>query len=62
MNIEFENTALEELYTKGTTQDHQYKRLSKDIIKRYVKVVNYLRIRDNAVSQILQSHDIVRLH
>ena len=43
MNIEFDNTALEELYTQGTTQDHQYKRLSKDIIKRYVKVVNYLR-------------------
>ena len=43
MNIEFENTALEDLYTKGTTQDRQYKRLSKDIIKRYVKVVNYLR-------------------
>ena len=43
MNIEFENVALEELYTSGATQDHQYKRLSKDIIKRYVKVVNYLR-------------------
>jgi plasmid maintenance system killer protein len=43
MNIEFENEALEELYIKGTTQDQQYKRLSKDIIKRYVKVVNYLR-------------------
>jgi addiction module HigA family antidote len=24
MNIEFKNIALEELYTKGTTQDHQY--------------------------------------
>ena len=43
MNIEFDNTALEELYTIGTTHDHQYKRLSKDIIKRYVKVVNYLK-------------------
>lgn len=43
MNIEFENADLEELYTTGTTQAHQYKRLSKDIIKRYVKVVNYLR-------------------
>ena len=32
MNIEFENTALEELYTKGETQDHQYKRLSKDVV------------------------------
>ena len=43
MNIEFDNTALEELYTNGETQDHQYKRLSKDIVKRYVKVVNYIR-------------------
>ena len=32
MNIEFDNTALEELYTNGATKDHQYKRLSKDII------------------------------
>jgi proteic killer suppression protein len=43
MNIEFDNAALEELYTSGATQDHQYKRLPKDIIKRYVKVVNYLK-------------------
>ena len=43
MNIEFDNSALEELYTKGTTQDRQYKRLPKDIVKRYVKVVNYLK-------------------
>ena len=43
MNIEFDNTALEELYILGTTHDHQYKRLPKDIIKRYVKVVNYLK-------------------
>ena len=43
MNITFENAALEELYTSGTTQDRHYKRLPKDIIKRYVKVVNYLK-------------------
>lgn len=43
MNIEFENPALEELYTVGATQDRQYKRLPKDIIKRFVKVVNYLK-------------------
>ena len=43
MNIEFDNAALEELYTCGSTQDHQYKRLPKDIIKRYIKVVNYLK-------------------
>lgn len=43
MNIEFENEALRELYTSGNTKAHEYKRLSKDIIKRYVKVVNYIR-------------------
>lgn len=43
MNIEFENTALEELYTSGFTQNRQYKRLSKDIVKRYIKTVNYLK-------------------
>ena len=43
MYIEFENAALEELYIFGTTHDHQYKRLPKDIIKRFVKVVNYLK-------------------
>ncbi|MDO4951232.1 MAG: type II toxin-antitoxin system RelE/ParE family toxin [Bacteroidales bacterium] len=43
MNIEFGNSALEELYTCGATQDRQYKRLPKDIVKRYVKVVNYLK-------------------
>ena len=43
MNIEFENTALEDLYTTGKTQAHPYKRLSKEIVKRFVKVVNYLR-------------------
>ncbi|MBR5062237.1 MAG: type II toxin-antitoxin system RelE/ParE family toxin [Prevotella sp.] len=43
MKIEFDNVALEELYISGSTHDHKYKRLSKDIIKRYVKVVNYLK-------------------
>ena len=43
MNIEFENAALEELYTNGATQDHQYKRLQPSIIKQYVKVVNYIK-------------------
>ena len=43
MNIEFQNAALEELYTLGKTQDHQYKRLPKSIIKGFVKVVNYLK-------------------
>lgn len=43
MYIEFENPALEELYTSGSTKDHEYKRLSQDIVKGYVKVVNYLK-------------------
>ena len=43
MNIEFETKALEELYTTGATSDSAYKRLSKDVIKRYIKVVNYLK-------------------
>lgn len=43
MNIEFEHAALEELYSTGTTQDRQYKRLPKDIVKRFIKVVNYLK-------------------
>ena len=43
MNIEFDNAALEELYTIGTTKDSQYKKLSKDIVKRFIKVVNYLK-------------------
>lgn len=43
MNIEFDNRALEELYTDGATTDKRYRRLSKSIVRRYVKVVNYLR-------------------
>ena len=43
MNIDFEDAALEELYTNGVTQDNKYRRLAKDIIKSYVKVVNYLK-------------------
>lgn len=43
MNVEFENSSLAELYEFGATKDHRYNRLSKDIVKRYVKVVNFLR-------------------
>lgn len=43
MNVEFEDTALEDLFLTGTTSDKKYRRLSQDIVKRYVKVVNYLR-------------------
>lgn len=43
MNIEFETESLRELYIDGATKDNEYRRLSKDIVKRYVKVVNYLK-------------------
>lgn len=43
MNVEFEDKALEDLFLTGTTGDKKYKRLSQDIVKRYVKVVNYMR-------------------
>ena len=43
MNIEFEDKALEELYENGHTAIKQYNRLSKDVIVRYVKVVNYMK-------------------
>ena len=42
MNIKFENTALEELYTNGTTLISPYRKLSKDVIKQYIKVVKRL--------------------
>lgn len=43
MNIIFETKALEELYSTGTTSSSEYSRLTRDVIKRYVKVVNYLK-------------------
>lgn len=43
MNVEFNDKALEELFLYGVTNDKRYNRLPKAIIKRYVKVVNYLR-------------------
>lgn len=43
MNIQFDDIALKELYEKGSTRDHKYSRLSKDIIKRYVKTVDFLK-------------------
>lgn len=43
MKIIFEDTSLEELYTSGATTGGKYKRLSKDVVKQYVKVVNYIR-------------------
>ena len=43
MNIEFDDKALEELYTNGTTKERKYKKLSQDVVKQYVKTVNYIK-------------------
>ena len=43
MKIVFEDVALEELYVSGTTANSQYRKLAKDVVKQYVKVVNYIR-------------------
>lgn len=43
MRIIFEDAALEELYVSGTTTSNQYRKLAKDVVKQYVKVVNYIR-------------------
>lgn len=43
MNISFDDKALEELYLSGSTKDHKYKKLAQDVVKQYVKAVNYLK-------------------
>lgn len=43
MNIEFEDKSLEELYIYGKTDRSRYRKLSKDIVKKYIKVVNYIK-------------------
>ena len=43
MKIVFEDSALEELYVNGTTTHSPYRKLAKDVVKQYVKVVNYIR-------------------
>lgn len=43
MIIEFNDIFLEELYLFGSTKDHKYRKLSKEIIKQYVKTVNYIK-------------------
>ena len=43
MKIEFEDIALEELYTNGSTNSGQYRKLPKDVVKQYIKVVNYIK-------------------
>ncbi len=43
MKIEFKDAALEELYVNGTTTSSQYRKLAKDVVRQYVKVVNFMR-------------------
>lgn len=58
MNITFEDTALEELFLKGKTKSKKYSRLPKDVVKRYVKVVNYIK----AASRIEDLFRVDSLH
>jgi proteic killer suppression protein len=60
MNIEFDNTAMEELYTNGETQDHEYKKLSKNVVKQYIKVVNYIRSVRRLEDYIVSSRSTMR--
>ena len=55
MNIDFENTALEELYTTGATQDHQYKRLKPNIIMNKKEFNEKLEQTKNDLNQKLQN-------
>lgn len=43
MNITFNDIALEELYTKGSAKVRKYKKLLVEIVKQYVKTVNYIK-------------------
>ena len=58
MNIEFQNKGLEDLYFFGSTEEKTYNKLSKNIIKRYIKVVNYLK----AANRIEDIYLIKSLH
>lgn len=58
MNIAFESSSLEELYMTGKTSDRLYKRLPQDIIKRFIKVVNYIK----AVRRLEDLFSIKSLH
>lgn len=58
MNIEFQNKGLEDLYLFGSTEEKTYNKLSKDITKRYIKVVNYLK----AANRIEDIYPIKSLH
>ena len=44
MNVTFEDKALEELFLTGKTTARKYCRLLMNVMKRYVKVVNYIKV------------------
>lgn len=58
MIIGFNDTALEELYLYGSTKDRKYKKLSKEVVKQYIKTVNYIK----SVQQIEDLFYIKSLH
>lgn len=58
MNIKFDDKALEELYVNGSTKDHKYKKLSQDVVKQYIKAVNYLK----AARRVEDLYTIKSLH
>lgn len=43
MNVAFDDIALEELYTSGSTKERKYKKLSLEVVKQYVKTVNFIK-------------------
>ncbi|MBQ6306727.1 MAG: type II toxin-antitoxin system RelE/ParE family toxin [Bacteroidales bacterium] len=43
MNVAFDDIALEELYMSGSTKERKYKKLSIEVVKQYVKTVNYIK-------------------
>lgn len=58
MNVTFEDIALEELFLSGKTSAKKYCRLPQDVVKRYVKVVNYIK----AASRIEDLFRVDSLH
>ena len=58
MNVKFNDKALEELYVSGSTKDHKYKKLSQEVIKQFIKAVNYLK----AARRIEDLYTIKSLH
>jgi proteic killer suppression protein len=58
MNVTFEDKALEELFLTGKTTARKYCRLPMNVVKRYVKVVNYIK----AASRIEDLFTVGSLH